>query len=537
MKAKNIKYMVSFIITLLLLTAVSSFAYFVTAITGSETEATILAGSGSMEIYYENGSGIIASLSLMPSNTHFASKNFTITGNNKTSGIMNYTLNLVVTTNTFTDYAIGYKLTSTNTNSNGTVVPQTTNDMCYLLKGPETKVLGSGSFTGPTSGNKVHTYNIKLYFPETEYLQNDDNNKQIEAHIKTEEGIKTKDECKQLPGIRDIILANNGGEENITEAPSNLFENISGPTENMMYKMEDDYGTSYYFRGARDYVNNNLIFAQYQWKIIRINGDGSVRLQYNGMCTDNKCIIFGMSTPMLLEPNHSLFNKYGYSNYNTFQEDNKYFGYMYGGASGTPSTSRLNATSNETSSNIKLYLDAWYETNLSGTSYESYISDTIFCNDRQLESEVGGPSASGGYGKLNTYYATYHRLLTNKTPTLKCAQTNDRFTTINYNNSSVPGNNALIYPVGLITADEAALSGAKVETHNPGALLNTGFTISPVSYRYLPALDNYNVIMYDNRLNENRFLGVYYETHGVININSNTPVTGSGTAQDPYIVR
>ena len=47
-----------------------------------------------------------------------------------------------------------------------------------------------------------------------------------------------------------------------------------------LYKTEDDYGDVYYYRG--DVQNNNVYFGGYYWKIIRTNGDGSLRLIYNG---------------------------------------------------------------------------------------------------------------------------------------------------------------------------------------------------------------------------------------------------------------
>ena len=47
-----------------------------------------------------------------------------------------------------------------------------------------------------------------------------------------------------------------------------------------IYAAEDDLGTSYYFRGAVD--NNYVKFANFYWRIIRINGDGSIRMIYAG---------------------------------------------------------------------------------------------------------------------------------------------------------------------------------------------------------------------------------------------------------------
>jgi len=57
-------------------------------------------------------------------------------------------------------------------------------------------------------------------------------------------------------------------------------------TADGLFAMEDDYGTSYYFRGAVE--NNYVKFGKdaenrdMWWRIIRFNGDGSVRMQYDG---------------------------------------------------------------------------------------------------------------------------------------------------------------------------------------------------------------------------------------------------------------
>ena len=51
-----------------------------------------------------------------------------------------------------------------------------------------------------------------------------------------------------------------------------------------LYKTEDDYGDSYFFRG--DVTNNNVLLGGYYWKIIRTNGDNSIRLIYSGTTAD-----------------------------------------------------------------------------------------------------------------------------------------------------------------------------------------------------------------------------------------------------------
>ena len=81
-----------------------------------------------------------------------------------------------------------------------------------------------------------------------------------------------------------------------------------------LYKTEDDYGDVYYYRG--DVQNNNVYFGGFYWKIIRTNGDGSLRLIYNGKTAN-------------ATGNNTAINNTTYQ-YSTKYPDPTYVGYMYG---------------------------------------------------------------------------------------------------------------------------------------------------------------------------------------------------------------
>ena len=52
--------------------------------------------------------------------------------------------------------------------------------------------------------------------------------------------------------------------------------------------MKDDYGTSYYLRGL--HTDNNVVFANSCWKIIRVTGTGGIKMIYNGdLDANGKC--------------------------------------------------------------------------------------------------------------------------------------------------------------------------------------------------------------------------------------------------------
>lgn len=196
-----------------------------------------------------------------------------------------------------------------------------------------------------------------------------------------------------------------------------------GDNTNGIYKSEDDLGNSYYFRG--NVTNNYVYFAKNWWQIIRINGDGTIRMIY----TSN--------------PNDSNANQYiSRSSFNNNSNDNAYVGYMYG----TAGSSTYNAThTNTNSSTIKTVIDTWYQNNLS--SYSKYIADAIYCNE-------GMTITGNGAGTNESAYAGFNRTFVDHAPTLKCKNKNDRFTT-----SSTLGNGALTNPIALITSDEVVMGG------------------------------------------------------------------------------
>ena len=220
-----------------------------------------------------------------------------------------------------------------------------------------------------------------------------------------------------------------------------------------LYKTIDDLGTSYYFRG---YVENNYVyFADFYWRIIRINGDGTVRMIYAG----TEAHYNGDDTTDVF-----IDNVY----YNETADDNTYVGYMTGTAG---ASTYADTHSNKEDSTIKKTVDAWYKNNISGTTYEQYIADAVYCNDRSIandeetnnyfKSDYEEDNIGTGIGKDTTVYSAMKRNEVDYTPSLKCFNRNDRFT----RDSSI-GNQKLTYPVGLITADEIALSGMVARTNS-----------------------------------------------------------------------
>ena len=301
----------------------------------------------------------------------------------------------------------------------------------------------------------------------------------------------------------------------------------SDKSDRGLYIMADDHGTSYYYRGS---VNNNYVyFAGYYWRIVRINGDGSVRLLYAGETSNAE----GTNLNMKLTDSSLGYTNRTTSVFNTLRTDPGYVGYMYGNTFGS---SYAETNANENDSNIKKYLDSWYKQNILDKGYADYVADSGFCNDRSLstrDNNGDGVSSDDRY----TYYAGFTRYYETQTPSLVCLnESNDLFTTT----SSNKGNKALEYPIGLITVDELALSGYAGTNFNRYAYTYSSYpywTMSP-SYFNVSGLSAYAFYLYSIGTVNHAGMVNGFGVRGVINLKGDTQISGGiGTANDPYIIK
>ncbi len=178
-KQKSLILLIVMIVSVLLATVGSSYAFFTATITGSETTSTINIGSGTITIAF-GGTSTVTSPNIYPQPTAWGTKTFTVTGNNTTAQTVTYRVNLVVDSNTFSANAIKYTLTSTNTGSSGTIVPAISTQT-GVSSGASTISLGTGTFANAIG--KAHTYGLAFFFPDTGGNQNGDQGKTFTAHV------------------------------------------------------------------------------------------------------------------------------------------------------------------------------------------------------------------------------------------------------------------------------------------------------------------------------------------------------------------
>ena len=277
-------------------------------------------------------------------------------------------------------------------------------------------------------------------------------------------------------------------------------------TNGYLCKAKDAYGGSYYFRG--NVTNNYVKFAGFYWRIVRINGDGSVRVIYDG-------------TSAHANGEASSDRYTGTSNFNNSWSSNAYVGYMYGL---TSSSSYAETHANKNNSALKVYLDNWYKTNILGTSNEQYLADNIFCNDRSLISNTSDSNSSDFRWNYFANNANNNKML------LTCPQQNDAFTVSDTTN----GNGMLTYPIGFITADEAVMAGGWNTTNN-GYYLYTGrayWTGSPYGASAYAAVHLVNETGDTSSYGYVR--GTVRQNKPVINLNPIVLSEGNGTMDNPY---
>jgi len=377
--------------------------------------------------------------------------------------------------------------------------------------------------------NESVTYNLNLWIDnssEEELSSNLINDKVFNAKIYIKSEPTNNDSTIIKSETNDVLLTSAILRNNESKGTADL---TTAPTDETsgIYEAEDDYGISYYFRGTNISTNNHVIFGtdssgnQICWRIIRINGDGTVRIMYNGITTDDTC-----STD---------YTDIGFSVFNSQDDDNAYAGYMFG-STGAETYAETHA--NENSSTIKGVLDEWYVDNLLG--YENFIADNGFCNDRSIDIET-----YKGYGTNYTVYEAGVRLMeATPKPSLRCTQNNDFFTTgtVETKTSGITGNGKLTYPIGLITADELVFGGTRGkldDLESFGSCQEWESWLIKKSGGYWSMTPYYHGgPMYSYILTECALRGVnvdgatYYRP--VISLSKNVMATGYGTESEPY---
>ena len=399
----------------------------------------------------------------------------------------------------------------------------------YSLNNGTASTLGSGQgdyelTSGIIEAGATNTYNLRLWVADASTYNLPNSVLGQEIHLKI--SVEGKAGSGWLPSnFKDRILALNEVKAPLTTPGAA----ISTAREALLASTEDDYGTSYYFRGA--VTNNYVEFANKCWRIVRVGGDGSVKLilhNDNPTGAANPCDAANNSTS-------AAFARYSGTTYtsafNSSYNDNASVGFKYG----TVGSSTYEAThANTNNSTILTNLETWYTNNLK--TYESVIDDNVWCNDKTniidtTFNPYGYSNVNGlGYGTNRTYYGATQRLVSTSNsaggtgPSLKCNGELSKITS----------------KIGLITADELAFAGYAYAQNNTTTYLQENATDT---YWWSLSPD-YFIGSFARVWSVNGSIGNFGNYHvgstfGVrpsISLKPSTNVTGNGTSDSPFII-
>ena len=495
-----------------------TFAYFSSGVEVSGSGSTVELQPGDMiKVTYDAGDNSLSSNNLVPGQTLTKTFTVTVTPTSK-ENTASYSIYLDLTDNTFV------KCDDSNYNSITNACIKDYEELTYEFKDNTGATLSSGNLIGLTGRTLLiaetktvekettYEYTMEITFHETNADQNHNMEKVINGSIEVEFGMVGSE---YILSHYDTILTRNDFSKAVTETTTGT---IYKSLDESQY---DDFGEVYYFAGNPTdnwfQFGTNSSGQPLYWRIIRINGDGSVRLIYNGTSTSQT----GDGT--MINTSQAFNNSFN---------DNMYVGYMY-------QSGQVHGLT--TNSSIKTIIDEWYLDNLADEA-DDLEGNAGFCGDRT-------PYSGSGTGTSNTDYAAYNRLHTNKTPTFKCTYEDasgvkqDLYTTP----GSSKGNGALkvtpsdndstATPIGLITADEVAYAGGVVGSNNNSYYLYNNavyWTMSPGRFYYGDAGVFY--VYSSGSLIPGGYVYNLYGVRPVINLKSAIAISGSGSTSDPFKV-
>ena len=619
MKNKK-KDLVLILIVFILLIAIVGISYAAFNYVGTGQKLNTIT-TGAISMNYIESSNVISMNNALPTTDTTGKKrlntgeyfDFTVKSSIKGNTDINYEIAAKEESgNTFSGKNIKFYLTKVN--SDGTeeeaMPPKTysedTTSNIYTGRPADMMSLFVGNLN--QQGDTEIKYRLRLWVDENYNPQNDNGGLvykvKVNVYGQTSDTVAKAEDtyCKDngFNTLSDCMLVMNNHESSIDIAKTNIKAkgtpdfSKTATTDEGLFMAEDDEGESYYYRGA---VKNNYVsFAGFTWRIIRRNGDGSVRMIYSGKSTtdtgeatsignsqfnskywDPTYVGYKYNEDFELHENNGTTGytwftntqKYNYGTGYTFDTSNKKFtltgtikqltwkdnhdeivkSQLYsclnmscnvvykvtGYSSDTTmivqpisysSKSLSTAQTNNTNSAIKTTIDNWYKNNL--IAYTSKLADETFCNDRSISSGTGYKLDS------YTYYGAYNRNLDRRTPSLKCAQANDKFKVSN-------ASTKLDYPVALITADEMAMAGGVYNTSNTNYYLyngqyqwslSSGNFLSHSSYAFVwDVHPSGSLYPWDDVTNS-------FGVRPVINLKADTLITkGDGTTLNPYVVK
>ena len=526
-------------ITLVLLILVGlTYAYFLTRIQGNTNTKSISVTTANLSLVYADGNGIISGTLIEPGEV-LDSKTFTVTneGNAETEYIVVID-NVVIkdlstnpaTSTTFESNDFVYTLTCVQKDVTSGLESGTCESVSTETSLP---LVNNGLLIGnKIPENKRHEYELIVTYKETNENQSNDMNKSLEAKVDIKD-IRTLNPYSSGTLAYNIIN-NSVTKKNGTELRSvpltNVAEEISTSTEKELSITSDDLGTSYYFRGAVE--DNYVDFAGMCWRIVRIEGNGAIKLILEDQ--DSTCA-----------SSNGNWNIPTTSGGNTTTGN---FGYDDSTYNGKSIASYLNPVTTADRSQIYAFYN--FQNSLSSANKNKLKVGNWCYDDKAYTTSTGGSVITNkdSYYTNGTafYYDSYVRLYgkSTKEPTLKCQGTIlNRFNNVTYNNNVIITADDMY--VGTLTADEIVYAGGKVGEGNSNYYLINDYqkgnglycwSLSPNYFYYNYDIDHAMGVGNDGYVFSN-VVSYVRSFRPAVSLKSGATISGGdGTQGHPYVI-
>lgn len=188
--------------------------------------------------------------------TKTLTKTFKVTSN--LNAEQDYKINLNVKMYASSGNDLKYTLTSTNEGKDGTTINDIQNGEITQSNNEHKISLGNGKLS---SKNSIHSYTLT-------FIGDEESMHYLFAKVEVK---------KNLPELKTLILGTNNQNVLLDKATLTTSFDESGDKAGLYSSTDTNSGNpTYFFRGNVE--NNNVKFAGLNWKILRINEDGSIRL-------------------------------------------------------------------------------------------------------------------------------------------------------------------------------------------------------------------------------------------------------------------
>lgn len=435
------------------------------------------------------------------------------------------------TINNTSEVPINYSLSSTGTNYEIKLVDDTTNTALGTVNASSTKDIylylkntSSNENTITFNLNKKYTtlnndltsnitdtYTVKSYANpyayNTELLSYNIINNYITSDNYTgtvpEDKTYTLNETKKLFGnnVKVSLPIKSTNTLTLPDPPTTPGKEISISTEKILAQTEDDYGTSYYYRGVID--NNFVNFAGMCWSIIRIQGDGSIKMI---LASELECSETNLSTTS---------------------------GYATDGASGTQGNIIYDRGYSDSQ------LNSWLDRKITNNENITENEKTLIKQDNWCKGDLTSKYDYNTYELITetiatgtSYYYSAGKRLNQQMPTLICDGSKDK-------NGEIIENY-----IGSLTPDEVAYAGSKL---GAGSIYKGYLNTNASSKTWWTAMDRYyygnNNVIFKFTVRENGILdsigtGSDIAIRPVISLTAITQISsGNGTISNPYNIK